>query len=153
MPIQIGKYRSVSFSFRITTCWPLGMCTRMESTCISANLAILNSSLSYHRVFSRQTGFCEIPARLNSDGARATKEATARADRRPLAGLPSLLRVALPDRPGRQCRERRLRVYGDALARPSGASGLRARVFRSRGPHLPPRGAGTVQGDPAADAS
>src|SRR6202035_4106484 len=149
----MGKYRSVSFSFRITTCCPLGMCTRMESTCISTNLAILNSSLSYHRVFWRQTGFCEFPARLNSDGDRATKEATARTDRRPLAGLPGLLRVAFPDRPGRQCRQRRLRVYVDALARPAGASGLRARVIRPRRSDLPARGAGAVQGDPAADAS
>src|SRR6266851_4708181 len=163
MPIQIGKYRSVSFSFRITACCPLGMCTRMESTCISTNLAILNSSLSYHRVFHRLTVFggfphseqvcvLRIPARLNFDGARAPKEAAARPDRRPLAGLPSLLRAALPDRPGGQYRQRRVRVHVDAPAGSPGASRLRAGVVRFGRPDLPARGAGPVQGDPAADS-
>src|SRR6267378_6683762 len=153
MPIQIGKYRSVSFSFRITTCCPLGMCTRMESTCISTNLAILNSSLSYHRVFQSPTGFSGIPARLNSDGAGAPKEAAARPDRRPLAGLSSLLCVAVPDRPGRKYRQRRLWFYVDALAGAARASGLRARLVRPGRPDVPARGARPVQGDPPPDAS
>src|ERR1700694_5916535 len=164
MPIQIGKYRSVSFSLRITTCCPLGMCTRMESTCISTNLAILNSSLSYHRVFHGQTAFvrfghsghvrvCGLPARLNFGSGGDPKEAAARPYRRPLTGLSSLLCAALPDRPGRQYRQRRLRLYLDAPAGLAGTPGLRARVFRSGWAHVPARGAGPVQGDSAADAA
>ena len=34
-PIQIGRYRSRSDSFRITTCWLESMCTRTLSTTIS----------------------------------------------------------------------------------------------------------------------
>src|ERR1700737_1331326 len=37
------------------------MCTRMESTCIPTNLAILNSSLSYHRVFHKPTSRAGFP--------------------------------------------------------------------------------------------
>jgi len=47
MPIQIGRYRSVSFSLRMTTCWPLGMWTRMLSTCISTNLGAIGSLGAY----------------------------------------------------------------------------------------------------------
>ncbi len=34
-PIQIGRYRSRSDSFRMTTCWLESMCTRTLSTIIS----------------------------------------------------------------------------------------------------------------------
>ena len=34
-PIQMGRYRSRSDSFRITTCWLESMCTRTLSTTIS----------------------------------------------------------------------------------------------------------------------
>ncbi len=40
MPIQIGRYRSAVFSLRMTTCWPVGMWTRMLSTVISMRSAM-----------------------------------------------------------------------------------------------------------------
>src|SRR5436309_13518437 len=44
----------------MTTCCPLGMCTRMESTCISTNLAMPNSSPSYHRILERPRNFLRV---------------------------------------------------------------------------------------------
>src|SRR5439155_24448983 len=73
-------------------------------------------------------------------------------DRRPLAGLSSVLRATILDRSRGQHRECRLRLYVDALARLAGASGLRAGVVRPGRPDVPPRGAGTVQSDAAAHA-
>src|SRR3979411_1198948 len=132
MPILIDKSRSFSFSLRITTCCPLGMCTRMESTCISTNLAILNSSLSYHRVFSYQLGLTRFPwsvfrtsAGLTFECARAGEKTAACPDRRPFAGLPRLFCAAVAHRPRRQDGQRGLWLYVDALARPARASGLR----------------------------
>src|SRR5438270_2953695 len=156
MPIQMGKYRSVSFSLRITTCWPLGMCTRMESTCISTNLAMPNSCPSYHRILDGRPSFLRVllpAASIHFDGERARKEGAARPHRRPLPRLPGLLRAALADGSGRSCRERRLRPYVDVAARPAGTSGLRAPLVRSRRPDISPRSAGAVQGDQAADAA
>jgi hypothetical protein len=40
-PIQIGRYRSASFSLRITRCWAVGMWMRMLSTDTSMRFFIL----------------------------------------------------------------------------------------------------------------
>src|ERR1700737_2012226 len=138
------------------------MWTRMESTCISTNLAILKSSLSYHRVFRVPPAFVEVlrafthvqssgvagfPACLIFDGDRASKEAPACPDRRAFAGVSGVLRASFPDRPGWARRQRRLWVHLHAFAGAPGAPGLCARVLRPRGPDFPPRGARAVQGD------
>src|SRR5258708_7747430 len=44
-PIQIGRYRSASFSFRITRCWAVGMCIRMLSTETSMRFFILGPTI------------------------------------------------------------------------------------------------------------
>src|SRR5258708_11779981 len=46
-PIQIGKYRSASFSFRITRCWAVGMCIRMLSTETSMRFFILGPTIPF----------------------------------------------------------------------------------------------------------
>src|SRR3989442_3136813 len=46
-PIQIGRYRSASFSLRITRCWAVGMWMRMLSTDTSMRVFILGSLLPF----------------------------------------------------------------------------------------------------------
>src|SRR5260370_8568799 len=46
-PIEIGKYRSASFSFRITRCWAVGMCIRMLSTETSMRFFILGPTIPF----------------------------------------------------------------------------------------------------------
>src|SRR6266849_894864 len=144
MPIQIGRNRSASFSFRITTCWPLGMCTRMLSTCISMNfdmpLPILTSE------------FLATTCDLQWVGDRAKRTRAPSPDRRPRARLPGVFCPALPDRPGWPDGQRGLRLYVDVALGPAAASGLRAGVVRPGRRHLPAPGARPVQGHPAANA-
>src|SRR5258708_13832363 len=45
MAIQIGRYLSAVLSLRMTTCCPLGMWTRMLSTCISVNPRFVTQDL------------------------------------------------------------------------------------------------------------
>src|SRR6202162_1912887 len=51
--IQIGRYRSASFSFRITRCWAVGMCIRMLSTETSMRFFILGSTIPFGPPSSR----------------------------------------------------------------------------------------------------
>src|SRR4030081_2299247 len=44
-PIQMGRYRSASFSLRMTRCWAVGMCIRMLSTDTSMRFFILGSTI------------------------------------------------------------------------------------------------------------
>src|SRR5258708_39296992 len=46
-PIQIGRDRSASFSFRITRCWAGGMCIRMLSTETSMRIFILGPTIPF----------------------------------------------------------------------------------------------------------
>src|SRR6202521_3479826 len=46
-PIQIGRYRSASFSLRITRCWAVGMCIRMLSTETSMRFFILGPTIPF----------------------------------------------------------------------------------------------------------
>ena len=40
VPIQMGRYRSFGFSFKITMCWPVARCTRMLSTLTSTRSSV-----------------------------------------------------------------------------------------------------------------
>src|SRR5258708_14258570 len=45
MPIEVGRCLSAVLSLRMTTCCPLGMWTRMLSTCISVNPRFVTQDL------------------------------------------------------------------------------------------------------------
>src|ERR1700694_4655523 len=60
-PIQIGRYRSASFSFRITRCWAVGMWIRMLSTATSMRFFILRPILP---LGLRSDPDREVPVRL-----------------------------------------------------------------------------------------
>src|SRR6266849_4021686 len=58
-PIQIGRYLSASFSFRITRCCAVGMWIRMLSTETSMRFFILGPILP--RGFVTLPGYCDPP--------------------------------------------------------------------------------------------
>src|SRR5467141_1054683 len=155
-PIQIGRYRSASFSFRITRCWAVGMWMRMLSTDTSMRFFILGSILPFG---PRHPSYLNAPTPLGVSLRTYVKsergEGEKRApdfDRRPQPHLSSFLRPAADEhvgRPGDQCR---LRLHVDAGDRAGLASRIRGRRVRSRQTHVPLPGVRAVQSGKARDA-
>src|SRR5207249_8129133 len=70
-PIQIGRYRSASFSLRITRCWAVGMWMRMLSTDTSMRFFILGSILAFGPPHPLYMNACGAPeARSGGSGDR-----------------------------------------------------------------------------------
>src|SRR5690242_17951196 len=117
-PIQMGRYRSASFSLRMTRCWAVGMWMRMLSTDTSMRFFILGSILP----FDPPTPFyLNAPATVRvTNWAYVTFERgegqtrPCDPDRRPQPDLPGVLCPPTDEHIGRQGDERRVRVHVDA---------------------------------------
>src|SRR5216683_6087686 len=147
-PIQIGRYRSASFSFRITRCWAVGMWIRMLSTATSMRFFILETILA---LGLRGSPRFERSGSVESRGG----EGEARApgfDRRPQPHLQGVLRPAADEHVGRAGDQCRLRLHVYARDRPGLPPGVRGCRLRPGRAHLPLEGVRGVQGRPAGHA-
>src|SRR5260370_23911552 len=143
-PIQIGRYRSASFSFRITRCWAVGMWIRMLSTATSMRFFILDPILP---LGLRGSPRFELSGYVESRGGEGEARA-ARFDRRPQPHLPGALRPATDEHVGRAGDQCRLRLHGHARDRPRVPPGVRSGCLRSRRTHVPLEGIRGGQGRP-----
>src|SRR5207248_10566698 len=111
-PIQIGRYRSASFSLRITRCCAVGIWIRMLSTETSMRFFILTAILPSGPWLSRfqsvqggtHQGFLEFERGQGETGAGDP-------DRRPQTHLPGLLRPHADANVQRSGEERGLRLH------------------------------------------
>src|SRR5437660_9346404 len=154
-PIQMGRYLSASFSFRITRCWAVGIWIRMLSTETSMRFFILGPILP--RVLST-TPLFEItcpgsPPRGYVESKRGEGEARARrSDRRPQPHLPGIFRPAADEHVGRAGDQCGVRLHLHARHRPGIAPGVRGGGVRRRRAHVPVQGIRGVQGRTPRDA-
>src|SRR5207245_10044321 len=143
----MGRYRSAVLSLRMTTCWPLGMWTRMLSTCISVKpLRATQMILCRDDIFPAVAQ--ELEGRrpcchLESLGNEPTPAPPA--GRQPLADIPRILRAAGADGPQGPPHERRIRLHVDAAQRPA-RDGPRGGGVRPPLEDVSPRGVRRVQG-------
>src|SRR6266567_4608692 len=144
-PIQIGRYLSASFSFRITRCCAVGMWIRMLSTETSMRFFILGPILPlgllltppFELAWPGSPGGSLVKSERGEGEARAPGT-----DRRPQPHLQGVFRATADEhlgRPGDQCG---LRLHVDARHRPGLAPGVRGGRVRS------PRADLSLQGVP-----
>src|SRR5712692_2326567 len=122
-PIQIGRYRSASFSLRITRCCAVGMWILMESTETSMRFFILEPILALGpgNSSSLQPGAWVWHQPSPTTGAPATRSpggaGTAGSDRCPQPDLPRFFCAAADEHLQRRGDQRGLWVHLDARHR------------------------------------
>src|SRR5438105_14454515 len=140
-PIQMGRYRSASFSLRITRCWAVGMWIRMLSTDTSMRFFILGSILPFgprHPSYLNAPDLRWVSLGTYVESERGEGSAGAGdSDRRPQPHLSSFFRPASDEHVGRKGDKCRLRLHVDARDRPCLAPGVRDRRLRSWQAHIP----------------
>src|SRR6202011_3068292 len=103
-PIQMGRYRSASFSLRITRCWAVGIWIRMLSTETSMRFFI-RDHITTSASQNRPSGPGNRPTVESERGERKARPGGP--DRRPQPHLPGIFRAASDEHVGRRGDERR----------------------------------------------
>src|SRR6266849_5899600 len=149
-PIQMGRYRSASFSLRITRCWAVGMCMRMLSTDTSMRFFILGSILPFgprHPCCLNAPAPHRVTVGTYVKSERGEGETRAgHPDRRPQPDLPGILCLAADEHVGWPGDQRRVRLHVDACDSACLAPRVRDRSLRPRQTHISLPGVRGVQG-------